>query len=172
MPASRNGVTSPRGFNATPDIETTVVTLTVANGTTIAAGQVLCRDVTQIPGSAGADIVVLPSSGNAGIPIAVYQGPAFTNNTGAAATYDVEAQTWGWGIVSAEAKTGGTAVKVGDTLILNGTDNAPISGSAALNVTIGQVLATGGVTAKGATVITVPGSGSTVQAVNAYINLR
>lgn len=169
MSTARSGATSPRGFNFTPDIDVTVVTITLANGASLLQGQVVCRDMTQIPSAAGADIAVKPSSTNAGFPIGVYQGATITNNTGVSQTYDLEVQVWGWGVVSAQAKFGGVAVKVGDSLILNGTDDAPISGTAALNVKIGQAVATGAVTAKAATIITVPGSGATVALVNCFI---
>lgn len=168
------------GPNASGEYGYLACVLTLANAATLLQGQVVCIDVTQKVGRSPAetansgqgDMVVLPSSGNAGLAFGVYQGAPFTNSTGASATYEITVLADGAGVVSAQAKAAGTAVKVGDTLILNGTDNAPISGSAALNVSIGQVTATGAVTAKAASIITVPGSGATVQMVNCYISIR
>lgn len=150
--------------------------ITLANGATLNQGQVVSRDQTALVGNFQAtpqgDVVVVPSNTNAVAPVGVYVGATFTNSTGASQQYKITLQREGVCQVRAQAKTAGTAVTVGSTLILNGTDDAPISGTAALGVTIGVVLATGAVTAKGGTIIAVPGSGATTQLVTCDVNLR
>jgi hypothetical protein len=153
--------------------------VTLANAATLLQGQVLCKDVTKVqganfstPANSLCDQLVKPSSANAGLIFGVYQGPTITNSTGSTQTYTIDCLQHGYGLVSAQAKFGGVAVKVGDSLILNGTDDAPISGTAALNLTVGMAVATAAVTAKAATIIATPGSGATVQSVQCDINIR
>ncbi len=174
---NKTGSAALTGPNSSGEYEYGACILTLANGTSCVQGQVVCIDVTAKVGRSPAetansgfgDQVVLPSSANAGIAFGVYQGQTISNTSGATQTYEIMALQAGAGVVSAQAKTAGTTVKVGDTLILNGTDNAPISGTAALNVKIGMVTATGAVTAKAGVIIAVPGSGATVQLVNCYV---
>lgn len=172
MPVSRSGVTSPRGFNYAPDIITSVVTYTIPASGTLLTGQPLCRDVTQIPSSAGADICVLPNNANAGTCIGVYQGPNITNPSSTATlVVDIEVITDGWGVVLAGAATAGVAVTVGGALVVASSQSVALqSASPTFQTYIGQAVATGAVTAKGATIIAVPGSGITTQLVNAQIN--
>lgn len=78
--------------------------------------------------------------------------------------------------VSATAKNGGTAVLVGDLLVTDTTptnnliSNHNTRASAGLNIAV--VTATGTATASGNSVIAVPGSGSTTQLVNAFIQIN
>lgn len=179
MAIEKIGQANLTGPNASGEYYYKGCVLTLANGATCAAGQVVCIDMTAKVGKSPAetansgygDQVVLPSSANAGRVYGVYQGSAFTNNSGASQTYELQVLTEGAGVVSAQAKTAGAAVNVGSNLILNGTDQYPIAGSAALGVSVGQATATGAVTAKGAAIITVPGSGATVTLINAYIQI-
>ena len=179
MAIQKTGNANVTGPNASGEYFDVGCVLSLANGATCAQGQVLCVDVTKKVGqspvetanSGFADQVVLPSSGNAGPVYGVYQGAAFTNNTGSTQNYIIDVRQEGAGVVSAEAKTAGTAVTVGGALILNGTDAFPIQGSAALGVRVGYATATGAVSTKGATIIAVPGSGTTVTVINAYIQI-
>ncbi len=162
-----------------------VASITLANGASLLTGQTVIRDVTQISGAPGevgtsaqasnSDIVVVPVAGTgANAPaFGVYQGPAITNNTGAAQTYTLLFRRQGYGVVLASAKLAGVAVKVGDSLITeSGTDSLVISGAAVLNKTVGTAMATGAVTAYGASIIAVPGSGATTTLINADIWIR
>lgn len=150
--------------------------ITLANGTTLTKGGVVCLDVTQLAGNWQttplADYVVLPSNANAGIPFGVYQGAPITNSTGASATYKLAVVREGTCQVNAQSKVAGVAVTVGASLILDGTTDFPIAGAAALNLTIGQALATGAATAKAASIIAIPGAGSTQALVTAHVLLR
>lgn len=179
MAIQKTGNANCTGPNASGEYFDVACILTLANNATCAQGQVLCVDVTAKVGrspvesanSGLADQVVLPSAASAGPIFGVYQGAAFTNSTGATQTYIIEARQEGAGVVSAESKTAGAAVNVGSALILNGTDAFPIAGTAALGVKVGTATATGAVTAKGSAIIAIPGSGTTVAVINAYIQI-
>ncbi len=76
--------------------------------------------------------------------------------------------------VLAAAKAGGTSVKVGDILIPDATPGVTAVSNGNTFVagrTIGQVVATGAAQTSGASIIAVPGSGTTTQLVNARIKL-
>lgn len=77
---------------------------------------------------------------------------------------------YGYGIVSTVVPAGGTSVTVGSKLISTTTNQAEV-GVATTDKTIGTVLATGTALTVGATITAVPGSGSTVTLVNAFIKL-
>lgn len=140
-------------------IDRTCVTV-IATSTTLATGQVLCYDATNLPSSAGADKVVLPTSANAGRVYGVYQGPPIVNGSSTATlTVTVMARTSGYGGVLAQvtsSSTGSTAITVGAYLIIgaNGTTLPDAyAGSAAAGVTVGMALATGTHTSYGATIL-------------------
>lgn len=155
------------GYNALPEYMDVDCVVTVAAGATLATGQVLMRDVTQLPSSAGADMVVFGTSANAGPVYAVYQGPPITNNSTTAQTYPIIARAWGQGVVQASGVT--AAVVVGGVLeMIAGNANAQTAAeSPELGTYVGYALATGAVTTVGGTLIP---SGSTVAAINCAID--
>lgn len=155
------------GYNFQPEFMDFDCTITLANGATCAKGQVVCRDLTQIAGTAGADMVVLPTSANAGKPYGVHQGPSFTNNTGATATYVLNTvRRKGYGLVLGSGAGG--AVLVGSALIENSSQLGAILGTAAINANVGQALATGSNTTVGASLIANGGGNTAV--INADID--
>lgn len=155
------------GYNFKTEYMDVDCVLTLANGATCAQGQVLLKDCTQIPSSAGADMVVLPTNANGTTPYGVYvQAAAITNNTGASATYPIVVRKWGWGVVFCSGAGG--AVNVDSPLIVNNSQLGAIAGTAAINANVGMALATGAVTTKGSQIIAT-GGGNT-QLVNCQIN--
>jgi len=157
-----------QGYNFQPEFIDMYCVLTLANSATCAQGQVLVRDVTKIAGTAGADMVVLPTSANGGPVYGVYQGPSFTNSSGASATYPITVRVFGIGVVSASGQAP-AAVNVGDNLIVNSSQLASIKGTAAISSQVGVALATGAVTSKGAQLIA---SGANFLLVNAAILIQ
>jgi len=150
------------GYNYQPEFADIDCVLTLANNATCAQGQVLLRDCTKIPGSAGADMVVLPTNTNGVTPYGVYQGAAFTNTSGASATYQITVRKWGQGVVLAQGAGG--AVNVDSPLIVNNSQLGAIAGSAALNANVGMALATGATTTKGSQLIANLGAAALVNA--------
>lgn len=128
----------------------------LAPGATLATGQVVMRDVTAFPNMTGADHCVLPTSANAGPVYGVYQGPPITNGGTVATEYAVIVMREGYGQVLAN---GATAVTVGGFVLIGVALQA--TGGAAegnANTQIGIALATGIVTAKGATILAAAGN--------------
>lgn len=181
------GAAAVGGPFATTDYIDWPVSVTVANSGTIPQGSAIFRDNTQISGAPGnvgpdgspnpsnnSDIGILGNSANASSTspiIGIYQGPTITNSTGASQTYTIYVRKRGYGLVLATAKTAGTAVVVGGTLIGEpGTDQFVLQGAFAYGKTIGIATATGAVVTNGATIIAVPGSGQTNTLINAHIN--
>lgn len=162
-------------------------TVVIPASGSIPQGSVLYRDSTALVGESGqmgtsapatlSDICVLGNSANAaaGSPAyGVYQGPTITNPSSTATlTVTILVRRRGQGVVLATAKTAGTAVTVNGSLIGEpGTDQFTLQGAAALNKTIGVAAATGAVTALGASLIAVPGSGQTNTLINAFIDCK
>ncbi|MDE2102025.1 MAG: hypothetical protein KGL39_32565 [Patescibacteria group bacterium] len=127
--------------------------ITLANGATLATGQVVCRDLTKISGgslggSTGStnsvtDQVVLPTSADAGLPYGVYQDAAITNSTGQTQTYTLKFLWLGYGQVLATSPAAGNKVNVDSVLVISADQIQCLASTAALGVTIGQALATG-----------------------------
>jgi hypothetical protein len=126
--------------------------ITLAAAATLALGATVCRDITQLVGIAGQsgasntqnlpDVVVVPSSANAGRTYGVYQGPSITNLTGQSVAYFLAFRRKGVGLVLATAVTAGTAVTVGSNLISQPTtSNQVIVGAFATGKEIGMVIA-------------------------------
>lgn len=98
------------------------------------------------------------------------------NTTSSAQTYLVNCRYRGYVGVWAKVASGGTKIDVGDNLIANpGTDNDAILGAFTGNKNLGMALATcivSGtvISAKGATLIAVPGSGTTYAKLNVDLN--
>lgn len=117
--------------------------------------------------------VVLGSDTNAAnlYCVGVYQpnNPADAPNKGDA----IRVLTKGRGLVSAAAKTAGTAVLVGDLLITDATQASGLSGhnTYTAGAVFAQALATGTAVAKGNSIIAVPGSGTTTALINAYVRI-
>jgi hypothetical protein len=146
----------------------------LAASATLAQGQPLCYDATNVPNSAGADKLVLPTSANAARLFGIYQGPAIVNPSSTATlTVTVLARVQGYGVVLSQvtsSSTGSTAITVGAYLIIgaNGTTlNDAYAGAAAAGVTVGMALATGTHTSYGATIL--PASTAASLLVNALI---
>jgi hypothetical protein len=160
------------GYNFSPEFMDWDCVVKIPPSTTFATGQAVARDVTQFPGTVGADRVVLPNDANAGAVYGVYQGPNIVNAS-ATATMNVPilARQRGYGVVLAASVAAGVAVTVGANLITAATNASVLATAAAPGNTtyVGTVMATGANTAKGATIIAVPGSGQTNLIVNAYI---
>ena len=158
--------------------------VTLAAGATLHQGQVCCRDLTALATpdvgtsntSSVSDYVVAGSSANAGELYGAYQGEAVTNpdSDNAAVFGPFLFRRFGIGYVYAGVGSSGTAIKVGNPLIMaqpSGTDYA-VEGTAALNKTVGMAIAQGSATAVGDTVIAVPGSGTTIETIIADIAIR
>jgi hypothetical protein len=135
-------------------------TTIIAASATLAQGQVLCYDATNVPNTAGADKLVLPTSANAARCYGVYQGPAIVNPSSTATlTVTVTVRRQGYGVVLSQvtsSSTGSTAITVGAYLIIgaNGTTLPDAyAGTPAAGVTVGQALATGTHTSYGATIL-------------------
>jgi len=149
-----------QGYNYQPEFMDMYVQLTLANGASCVTGQGVKRDLTQLASAAGADRVVLPtvtaSGGSAtqGQVVGVYQGPSFTNNSGASAIYPITVRTFGLGVVNA---TSGANLAVGLPVIwttgataVGAAAGAQPSGSSVgialptgANITPGALLSTG-----------------------------
>lgn len=161
------------GYNFQPEFIDWDAHFAIPASGTLATGQGFARDVTQFPSATGADTVVLPTNANAGPVQGVYQGPPIVNPSSTATLpVDIVMRVRGYGQALAAAVTAGVAVTVGGFLGMVAT-NASILQSAAAPANgawVGTALATGGVTAKGGTIITVPGSGQTNLLVNAFID--
>jgi hypothetical protein len=150
------------GYNALPEYMDVDCVVTLAAGASCVRGQVLCRNVTQLPSSAGADPVILPNATGAGPVYGVYQGPTFTNTTTAAQTYPIIVRAWGQGVVNADGTT--AAVTVGGALeVLTTSANAQATADSPVPGTyVGYALATGAITGVGATLIASGGPASVV----------
>jgi hypothetical protein len=162
------------GYNFQPEFLDWDAHMTIPASGTLATGQCLARDCTLFPSTAGADGCVLPTNASAGPIMGVYQGPAIVNPSSTATLgVDVVLRQHGYGVALAAAVTAGTAVTVGGLLNMQAANNSAIQAATLLGVLstyVGIALATGSVTAKGSTLITVPGSGQTNLLVNCYIN--
>lgn len=161
------------GYNFQPEFLDWDGHFNIPTSASLTTGQAFARDVTQFPSAAGADVLCLPNNANAGPIMGVYQGPPIANPSSTNTLgVDVVYRSRGYGVANAAAVTAGVAVTVGGFLSM-ATNNASILqvGAAPANgVSVGVAMATGGVTAKGATLITVPGSGQTNLLINAYLN--
>lgn len=116
--------------------------------------------------------VVLGANANAGANITcvgVFQpsSPNSKPNKGDV----IRVQTFGRAIVSAAAKAAGTAVTVGAKLIADASQDSCLAGAAVVDKTIATALATGAAVAAGASIIAVPGGGTTTALVNAFVKL-
>lgn len=159
------------GYNFQPEFMDWDCVVTLAASGTLNTGQSVCRDVTAFPSSTGADAVVLPTNANAGTVYGVYQGPPITNPSSTATlSVPITVRQRGYGVVYAAAVTAGTAVTVGGLLQMVNTNNSTLQATTpTAGNYVGTALATGAVTTKGASIITVPGSGQTNLLINAYI---
>ena len=151
------------GYNFQPEFIDLDCVLELAAGAVCAQGQPVARDVTAFPSVKGADMVVLPTDPLAVPTIyGVYQGPAFTNSSGARANYPIQVRSVGQGVVSASGAT--AAVNVGSNLIINAANLAAQAAAAAMGVNVGLALASGSVTAKGAQLIASAGAATLINA--------
>lgn len=137
-------------------------TISLANGATLALGQPLCLDVTQlgpdnnVPNNGAqlalAERLVAATSGNAGALFGVLTGitvglptgvtltqvagvPTWTNSSGAAVILTCQFRQLGWAYVfagSAATAATGRAVKIGDPLVVNATQANAVSSNVAL----------------------------------------
>lgn len=150
------------GYNALPEYMDVDCVVTIAAGATMPKGQVLCRNVTLLPSSAGADPVVFAGNASAGPVYAVYQGNPITNGGTTAQTYPIIARAWGQGVVQASGTT--AAVVVGGVLeVIAGNQYAQTAAAAPEAGTyVGYALATGTVTAVGGTLIASAGAAAPV----------
>ena len=150
------------GYNALPEYMDVDCVVTIAAGATMPQGQVLCRNVTALPSSAGADMVVFAGNASAGPVYAVYQGPAITNASTAPETYPIIARAWGQGKVLASGTA--AAVVVGGVLeVIAGNQYAQTASTAPeAGLYVGYALATGAITAVGATLIASAGAASAI----------
>lgn len=183
------------GLNATVEFEDRVGTYSIPAGQKLLQGQVLFRDVTQLSGFAStkaggapaanvpvsggqSDMLVLPTSANAGDPYGVYQDQTIDNSAGAAAlVVVVRCRKRGVGVVNAGAAVGGAAVNVGSALTAAAAQAYAVAGVArAFGNTIGRALATvvAGVlvSAAAAALIAVPGAGNTQLLIQADIDVH
>jgi len=88
-----------------------------------------------------------------------------------AASAVIQVARFGLYPVLAAAKASGTAVTVGSYLIADTTQTACLaSATIVAGKTLGQVVATGNAVQSGASIIAVPGSGTTTKLVNCMIN--
>lgn len=159
------------GYNYSPEFMDWECVVTLPASGVLQQGGAVCRDVTVFPSSTGADKVVLPSNANAGTVYGIYQGPTITNpSSTAAASYPITVRQRGYGQVYAAAVAAGTAVTVGGLLQMVNTNNSVLQATTpTAGNYVGTALATGAVTTKGASIITVPGSSQTNLLINAYI---
>lgn len=149
---------------------------TIPTSGTLNQGQPVVIDVTQLGPNASpaqAEYCIPNSNSNSTqLCVGVYQGAAQTNPS-ASVTKRVliQVRQQGYGQVYAGAIAAGVAVTVGGALSLDTTHDFAIQTAASQPgaAMVGYALATGSTTAKGATLITVPGSGSTTLLVNAFI---
>lgn len=170
MPYSNSGASSPTGFNFKPDVEFINCTVTLAAAAVCATGQALCRDVTSIPSTTGADACVLPTATGAGPLMGVYQGATITNSTAAPVTYTIQLQILGWGQVFAGTNASVVRVAVGSNLVITTATLYATVGTYTVNNQIGVATATGAAVNVG-TNITGASAGNTAL-VNAFINPR
>lgn len=143
---------------------------------TLNQGQPVVIDITQLGPNANpaqAEFCLPNSNANSSqLCFGCYQGASIVNPSGAVVKKVlIQVRQSGYGIVYAGAVTAGVAVTVGGQLVLDATHDYAVQATAAqaLGPVVGIALATGGVTAKGGTIISVPGSGATITTVNAFI---
>lgn len=149
------------GYNALPEYIVLDCVVTVAAGATLATGQVLSRNVTALPSSAGADMVVFAGNASAGPVYGAYQGPPITNGSTTAQTYPIVVTAFGQGKVLASGTT--AAVLVGSVLgTIAGNANAQTEADPVPGTYVGYALATGAITAVGATLIASAGAASVI----------
>jgi hypothetical protein len=151
---------------------------------TLKRGQPLCRDITQlsgffstrgggapaanVPTSGGqSDILVLPTSANAGACFGVYQGPDIVNPSSTTAlVVPVQCMKMGYGVVLAGALAAGTAITVGLIIAEVPTQTFAVADPGTgtrtqLGIVLATVLANGTlVSAPAGSIIAVPGSGN------------
>lgn len=189
----QGGQSGAAGPNANVEFIARMAQYTIPAAATVNTGQCFSRDLTQLSGypstssggcptvnlsAAGGqpDMVVLPTSANAGDFYGAYQGPPITNPGTTPLVVLLPLQWSGYGLVLAQAPFGGTAVVVGCGLTLVAATINPqfvAAGSRAIGLSVGRALATviAGtlVSAVGGTLITVPGSGANTAVLNVDI---
>lgn len=162
------------GPNAAWDTSDTFCQITIAAAGTLQQGMPVLLLVSSLGPNATTPVceqVVKANGTGAGPVFGVYQGPNITNGSSAAVTYTIQVRTSGYGVVYAGAVAAGTAVTVGGSLVVTSANPFATEGSATIFATVGVALATGAVTAPGASLIAVPGSGTTNLLVNALIQV-
>lgn len=152
------------------------VWFTIPTSGTLNQGQPVVLDVTQLgPNAATAQAEYCLPNSNANstqLCIGVYQGASVTNSSGSVTKKVlIQVRQTGYGVVYAGAIAAGVAVTVGGALSLDATHDFAVQTAAAVagGAMVGYALATGSTTAKGGSLIAVPGSGSTTLLVNAFI---
>lgn len=136
--------------------------LQVNAGVTVPRGATVCRDVTAISDSSGADHCLLPNHAAAGPPYGVYQGAPFTNHSTVVVNYPIVVRAIGYGVVLAAAPT--IAVIVGGNLGISGNGEFPEQEATVPSNGnyIGVPLATGIVTTKNGILIPIAGPNALV----------
>lgn len=144
------------GLNAGVQGDDIQVGISLANNAVLAQGTPLCRDLTQLPGGYApqdvnpsrlfqnarvSDRGVLATSANAGDLLGLYQGPSYTNTTGAAQIYVATCKFQGLGRVLAGAIAAGTAITIGAKLVISSSNIFATVGTRAFGTAIGQVAA-------------------------------
>lgn len=144
------------GLNANSESIDASGVFPVAAAGTISTGQVFTRDLTAqvsnlLPLNTGpstlyqpaGDTLVKPSSTNSGDVFGVYQGGAYTNSTGAQASFAGEVfRIRGIGkVLAGSVLTSGVQIRVGDSLIVNTTTDFAVAGARAFGNAIGRVVA-------------------------------
>lgn len=184
MASMQQGQAGIGGLNAATEQFDRAGIFSIAAGAKLLKGQPLCRDISQLQGfastSAGGspaanvpasggqgDMLVLPTSANAGACFGVYQGETIDNTAGTAALVVVaRCRHTGYGYVLAGALAAGTAINVGTIIAEVPTQTFavadPGSGTRTqLGVVLATVLANGTlVNTPAGAVIPVPGSGN------------
>lgn len=152
------------------------VWFTIPISGTLNQGQPVAIDVTQLGPNASpaqAEYTVPNSNANSSQDcLGCYQGASIVNPSGTVTLRVlIQVRQAGYGVVYAGAVTAGVAVTVGGQLVLDATHDAAVQAATAqiLGPVVGIALATGSVTAKGGTLIAVPGSGFSTLLINAYI---
>lgn len=152
------------------------VWFTIPISGTLNQGQPVVIDVTQLgPNAAAAQSEYCLPNSNANstqLCYGCYQGAAIVNPSASVAKKVlIEVRQQGYGVVYAGAIAAGVAVTVGGALSLDATHDFAVQTAAAVagGAMVGYALATGSTTAKGGSLIAVPGSGSTTLLINALI---
>lgn len=115
--------------------------------------------------------VVLGTNANAGRLAGIFQPDTIGTKPNKGDV--IKCLIWGPGLVSAAAKSSGTAVKVDSPLVGDTSQTSLLaSASPALGNSAGQATATGTAISPATTIISVPGSGTTTQIINAFVNIQ